>query len=148
MLKCSIKHCYASVLQDKEEIQAMHLKGHYFWITNRPSSDREPEREHQRGKIQNGERRWRELKSDALSSLGQAATVKAVIYSAIISVDIWSESQPSLSHRIHTEWPTWIGRAWFIIQLFIVLGGHQREKKHMKRFNFQSLSVAWDQIWW
>lgn len=148
MLKCSIKHCYASLLQDKEEIQAMHLKGRYFWI-NRPTWGREPEREHQRGKIQTGEKRWQKLKSDALSSLGQAATVKAVIYSGIISVDIWSESQPSLSHHIHTEWPTWIGSAWFIIQLFIVLGGHQREKKHMKRGrDFQSLSVAWDQIWW
>lgn len=128
MLKCSTEHRYTSMLPDKEEIRAMHLKGHYFWITNRPTWGREPEREHQRGKIQAEKKRWRERKSDGLSSLGQPATVKAVIYSAIISVDIWSESQPSLSHHIHTEWPTRIGRAWFIIQLFITLGGRQREK--------------------
>lgn len=38
----------------------------------------------------NPNRRGREgeLKSDGLSSLGQPATVKAVIYSAVISLDI------------------------------------------------------------
>lgn len=131
LLENSTVHRYVSVLQDTEEIPAIYLRGHYFWITNRPTWGREPEREHQTGKMHAEVKRWRELKSDGLPSLGQPATVKAMIYSAIISADIRSEPHPGLSRRIHTEWPARIGWAWFIIQLFITPGGHQREK-HMK----------------
>ena len=123
-------------------------EGHHFWITNRPTWGTEPERENQSGKIQAEEER--EPKSDGLSCFGNPATVKSVIYSAIISVDIWSESQPGLSHHIHIEWPTRIGRTWFIIQLFITVGGQRREKNTWKQLKveFPSLSIKSDQMWW
>ena len=79
------------MLQDKEEMGATHLKRDIIFELQIGQPEGEGLKERiKEEKIQaeeEGEGEG-ELKSDGLSSLGQPATVKAVIYSAIISVDI------------------------------------------------------------